>query len=153
MKNIIEVAAILANALRQDAALEEKIREAYGKPLTVEIGFDQKRQDWAQISPFAVFVPAETSLRQKCYDGHTIGLLIGIVDENKREILGVPVFAGLAFLTEELLPTAMQAIGNALYDSSVSITLVEYNQENAPLFSCSLTITVLNPVAIGDRRI
>lgn len=146
----------LATAAQADSLLQRAVQEAYGKPLTVEIGFNRKRAQWASIAPFAVFFPAATSLLDGGSRLHTVALLLGTADSTVRAADSIPTLHGLDWLAQTALPHILRAMSDAvpgvLENCALQEPEVEYSQDDFPLVYCTAALTVIETLPIGSRR-
>jgi hypothetical protein len=152
--DVVSITQVLAGAVCADALLEQAAVTVYGKPFTVEIGFDRRRTEWRKIAPFVVFAPLREAMEgsSRLY---SVGVLLGVVDEF---IVPDPVtmMRGFAFIAQQAVPHAMAAMQGAVPALLRRCTLhepeVEFVQDEGPLFFCNIALTIEESLPIGGRR-
>ena len=152
MRDLRGFARELACAVAGSESLDDAAREQYGSGITVEIGFDKDRTDWASIAPFAVLVPDGISMEDG-YMTHSFALLLGVLDEERESVCeSVTQFRGESFLSGTFLPEVLHAMADSVRLGTLDVSNIDINQESAPLFYCTAALTVTVPVGIGDTR-
>ena len=155
VQNTMQIAMLLAEAVSTDSLLRAAAEEAYGRPMTVESGFNRKRAEWGRIAPFAVLVPAASSRMDDGNRTHTVALLLGVADSGVIDGQ-IPRMRGLDWLAQTALAHALRAMSDALASAWPSCSMrepdVEYVQDDFPMIYCSAALAVVETVPVGGRR-
>lgn len=146
----VGIARAWSQAVAASAGLKSWAQGMYAADWHVSLGTDMRRPPNASDAPFCVFFPDTVSDPDRTANHHSLGLIIGINDEEFIELGSVTEMRALARL-DELWPSLRAVLDQAIPGAMVTGYDVDFLIESFPLVMLSVTATVEQRKPIGSR--
>lgn len=152
---MLEICDIWAAALTADQRLADFCQEAWGRPLTVFLGYDEAREFGADDCPYAVMQPVEDMRGPEIEENvYSIALFLGLTagpDYVESVDNGSRLQPALRLMEDQLAPLVMQALHQSPYpperaEAELSPVIHGYIEKNM-----LITLTVPNTLGIGHN--
>lgn len=146
----VAIASIWAQALASSAPLKAWAQAAFARDWAVSVGTDMRHSPSANDAPFCVFFPDAVADPDRSANQHTIGLILGIADEEFVTVNGVTTMQALKSI-DGLWPSVRAVLDGAIPGAMVTGYEIDYLIHSFPLVMLSVTATVEQKKPIGSR--